>query len=454
MLVQFKVSNFLSFDKLQTFNMRAGKFRNFSDRVSNCSKYKLLKFMSIYGANASGKSNLISAFGFFQDLVLGHLDNGSYSCYCKLSADNRLKDSLFEITIEIDGKVFVYGFNILLSSASFTHEWLYEELKNGSKQSVFERNIIDGTITIGNYLKSSPLLERIKIYGDDVKSDDTILFLKLMNQNKENLYINSKKIIVFRNIYNWIRFKLSVNTAENPITNYSWFIDSNNLDKIAKKLQGFSTGIETISVVNVSPEKVMSNLPKEMINRVQQMLSEPKNQLPTSKNEKNNAVLIRTSYNSMFLISINNSGEFEYKTFEFTHNNSSATFLLDEESDGTVRLLDLIEILLNNTEGKVYIIDEINRMFHPLLTRKFIIDFLEIAKERNIQLIVTTHESQLMDLKLLRKDEINFINKNDEGYSTIESLEKYDDRFDKKIINEYFNGKYGAIPFLTEKNIQ
>ena len=86
-------------------------------------------------------------------------------------------------------------------------------------------------------------------------------------------------------------------------------------------------------------------------------------------------------------------------------------------------------------------------MFHPLLTRRFITEFLELAKERNIQLIVTTHESQLMDLKLLRKDEINFINKSESGQSSIESLDKYDDRFDKKIINEYFMGKYGAIPF-------
>ena len=102
MLVQFSVSNFLSFEELQTFSMKAGKFRNFSDRISNSSKYKLLKFISIYGANASGKSNLISAFGFFQNLVLGNLDMGSYDCYCKLSDENKIKESLFEMTIEID----------------------------------------------------------------------------------------------------------------------------------------------------------------------------------------------------------------------------------------------------------------------------------------------------------------------------------------------------------------
>ena len=448
MLIQFSVSNFLSFDSLQKFSMRAGKFRSFSDRVAVGSKNKLLKFMSIYGANASGKSNLISAFGFFQDSVLGNLDSSSYPFYCKLSEENKTKESLFEVVIEIDGKTFVYGFNIILNSASFTKEWLYEELKNGSKQYVFERNIIDGIIKLGSYIKSAPLLDRMQIYGEDIRTDDSILFLRLMNQNKDSLYNDSSKIIVFKNIYDWIRFKLSVNTPENPITNYSWLIDSNNLDRIANKMQAFATGIDGVSVINVSPEKVMSSFPKDMIKRVQQMLSEQKsNNSSFDKNGFNKAVLIRTPYNSMFLITINDNGEFSYKTFEFSHQNSSAKFSLDEESDGTVRLLDIIEVLLNDTNDKVYIIDEINRMFHPLLTRRFITEFLELAKERNIQLIVTTHESQLMDLKLLRKDEINFINKSESGRSSIESLEKYDDRFDKKIINEYFMGKYGAIPF-------
>lgn len=443
MLVQFSVSNFLSFEELQTFSMKAGKFRNFSDRISNSSKYKLLKFISIYGANASGKSNLISAFGFFQNLVLGNLDMGSYDCYCKLSDENKIKESLFEMTIEIDGKIFVYGFTIILNSASFTKEWLYEELKNGSKQYIFQRNILNSEIEFGTYIKSTPLLDRVRIYGDDIKNDDSILFLKLMNQNKDSLYDEQSKIIVFKTIYNWIRFKLSVNSPENPITNYTWFIDSDNLDKIAKKLQCFSTGINSVSVVSVSPEKIMSDFPKDMIKRVQQILSNQK--------KGNRAVLIRTSYNSMFLITINDNGDFDYKTFEFSHENSSAKFSLSEESDGTIRLLDIIEVLLNNSDNKVYVIDEINRMFHPLLTRKFITEFLEMAKQRNIQLIVTTHESQIMDLKILRKDEINFINRNKKGSSTIESLEKYDDRFDKKIINEYFMGKYGAIPFPIDK---
>ena len=121
---------------------------------------------------------------------------------------------------------------------------------------------------------------------------------------------------------------------------------------------------------------------------------------------------------------------------------------MNEESDGTVRLLDLIEVLLTAEKGKVYVIDEINRRFHPLLTYKFIEKYLELANERDIQLIVTTHESKIMDFDLLRKDEINFVNKNKYGRSEVYSLERFSERFDKKISLAYLKGEYGAIPIF------
>lgn len=98
------------------------------------------------------------------------------------------------------------------------------------------------------------------------------------------------------------------------------------------------------------------------------------------------------------------------------------------------------------SKDKVYIVDEINRRFHPLLTYRFVEQYLKMASERDIQLIVTTHESKLMDLDLLRKDEICFVDKNEDGKSTIYSLDDFNDRFDKKVVRDYLDGRYGAIP--------
>ena len=114
-------------------------------------------------------------------------------------------------------------------------------------------------------------------------------------------------------------------------------------------------------------------------------------------------------------------------------------------------MLDLIEVLLTLSQESVYIIDEINRRLHPLLTYKFVEEYLVLAKKRKTQLIVTTHESKIMDLDLLRKDEINFVDKDDFGKTSIFTLDTLGERFDKKICKAYLKGEYNAVPrFINE----
>ena len=99
----------------------------------------------------------------------------------------------------------------------------------------------------------------------------------------------------------------------------------------------------------------------------------------------------------------------------------------------------------------VYVIDEVSRCLHPRLTKKFVNDFLQMASERNIQLIVTTHEADLLDLDMLRQDEICFVGKRDEnGTSKIFSLDEFGARFDKRIRKAYLDGEYGGVPKLKD----
>ena len=121
---------------------------------------------------------------------------------------------------------------------------------------------------------------------------------------------------------------------------------------------------------------------------------------------------------------------------------------MNEESDGTQRLFDLIEILLA-AEDKIYVIDELDRCLHPSLTYHFVKEYLAMAKNRNVQLIVTTHESRIMDFDLLRQDEIWMINKNENGDADIYSLDEYNIRFDKKVDKAYLEGRYGGIPLFS-----
>ena len=130
---------------------------------------------------------------------------------------------------------------------------------------------------------------------------------------------------------------------------------------------------------------------------------------------------------------------------KFKHKNGTL-YSLAEESDGTVRLIELFSVLFHNDE-KVFVIDEIDRSLHPLLTYNFIESF---KKQKSInQLIVTTHEDYILNFNLLRRDEIWFVDKNFEGNSNIFSLEEFKERFDKNISTSYLNGRYGGIPNLS-----
>ncbi len=452
MLIEFKVSNFLSFEKKQEFTMEAGKVRSFSERLYTRKNLKLLKFMAIYGANASGKSNLVSALEFAREIIVEGLPSNSTNCYCRISDHNREKTSLFEFTVEIAGKKYSYGFEVVLNESSFKSEWFHEIVSGGKTKTIFYRNIENGEFKVNEYFRDISVNERLQIYAEDIRLDDSVLFLTLMNTNKESLYASTDVISIYKTMFMWFKNKLSVNSPDKSITNFSFLLDNKSFDDISELLALFGTGVSEFKLTDIPIEKVINSLPKDLVKEISEHLVEQRKQLAEKSIEKNPAVMLRNPLeNTIFILELNVNGDIQAKTIQFNHENTSAMFALNEESDGTVRLLDLVEVLLTAEEDQVYVIDEINRRFHPLLTYQFVEKYLELAVKRNIQLIVTTHESKLMDLNLLRKDEINFVNKDEYGRSEIYSLEKYGERFDKRICTAYLKGSYGAIPSFKAK---
>ena len=453
MLVNYSVSNYASFDNEQLFSMEAGKSRSFSERLYTTKNLKILKFMAIYGANASGKSNLVSAIEFAKNLIINSIPMDSANYYCRFNDSNRTKVSKFEFTVEIDDKAYVYGFEILLSSGSFKSEWLKEWAYGNTYKTIFERDIANDTYVVNSYFKNSLINERLNIYSEDIKNDDSILFLRLMNQNKDSLYSTHSELKIYRKIFNWFKYILSVNCPDKPITNYPYLMDSNDFGEITKLLSFFGTGVSNIDIVDIPTEKVVNAIPKDLMQEIIDSLNDQK-KYNENKGETENIpmIMIRsTENNSMFLIELSEENTITAKTMQFNHKNTEAIFTASEESDGTIRLLDLIEVLLTLSQESVYIIDEINRRLHPLLTYKFVEEYLVLAKKRKTQLIVTTHESKIMDLDLLRKDEINFVDKDDFGKTSIFTLDTLGERFDKKICKAYLKGAYNAIPrFINE----
>lgn len=446
MLIRINVGNFLSFNNVQEFSMLAGKVRNKSNRLFIDSSIKLLKFAAIFGANASGKSNLISAMKFVQNMVTIEFPKDASWKYCKLYSENKEKASYFEFELKLNNKYFSYGFEAILSKQFITSEWLYEICPSGQEKEIFTRNTIDEKYSVAKYFSSKELLGKLDVYADDIRSDGSVLLLKLLNQNKNTLYADYEESKVFRAVFKWFKTQLDINFPDRPISSYSYFVSNQDIKTICLTLEAFGTGITKYSIVETNFEKMSKEIPPKLVDEIVSKLNEQKS---SDDDEKKQPSIILRGDKSFFIFENNDENNITCKTIHFNHGNDNIFFELSEESDGTIRLLDLLTVLFDNQKGSIFIIDEIDRCLHPQLTEKFITEYLKIAVHQDIQLIVSTHESRLLDFDLLRKDEIWFVDKNGNGESTVYSLDEYNERFDKKIDKAYLEGRYGGVPVFS-----
>lgn len=448
MLIRFKVSNFLSFDDMQEISMISGKPRLKEEHLQNSNdKLKLLKFSAIFGANASGKSSLLKAMNYAQITILKGLQFSSNS-YCKIHSANKEKITTFDFEIKIDNKYYSYGFDILLYKNEIKAEWLYE-LKDDEEKEIYVRELNKNMRFNENYFNDRESLERLRIYATDIQNQDNILFLTIMNKNKNALYLNeNNNIIILKKMYDWFNQTLTIILPDRKPIDDSYYASEETLGKITDIVSKFGTGIKNCKIQSIKMEELPSKIPPQVINDVIKFTET--NYMNTvkqgNKNAKSNTFL-RVD-RELYIFEKTNNETINIKTIKFEHENNDGEYSFSEESDGTIRILDLIEILLNSKKDKIYCIDELDRCLHPQLTYKFVEAFLNKKTSKNIQLIVTTHESRLLDFDLLRRDEIWFANREKNGPTQLYSLEDYNERFDRKIDKAYLEGRYGGVPIF------
>jgi AAA15 family ATPase/GTPase len=447
MLIRFSVKNVLSFnddvrdnngnDTVQ-FSMNAGNVRTFPEHVNKTRNNKILKFAAIYGANASGKSNIIKAMSLMKSIVInGHLDESQTDSYCKVSSKNKNKPSYFEMEIELNGEYYAYGFECILSKLTIISEWLVK-LNKSSESVIFERDVNSKRFVDG--LKN----DSINLYYNGIRSDQNILFLNEMNRNKRDFFKDNPKTAIYKKIFDWLCISLDINFANNSISGYKYLLEDDNFSKITSLLQTFGTGITDFKLEEIPKLQFFDKIPQQIRNSFQKDFDHFMH-FAKQKNEK--SYLNLSIDHCFYSVKIEKDrDEPVFRELKFKHNNSDSIFEVKEESDGTIRLLDLLEILLTKEKNKVFVIDEIDRCLHPNLTYRFIQTYLESLEKRNIQLIITSHESRILDLQLLRRDEVCFVKKNNKGESKIYSLDDYKTRFDQKLDKAYLDGRYDAVP--------
>lgn len=445
MLISFKVKNVLSFKELTEFSMVAGSTIKNDERLTNCKDFKLLKFSSIFGANASGKSNLVYAFKAMKNIVILSMPNFSVDYYYKLQDINKMESSYFEAILYLDNKSYSYGFEVSFVTNKIISEWLYE-LKGEHEKLIFENDVLNNKITFKKNFDAK-LLNKLEFYKIDFVNNQTTLLLKFLNTDKPSLF-EFEEAKIFKLVYNWFVNSLDIANPTTMITSAEFFKVESRLNCLSKFMEMFDTGIHKIDKVKKSIEEVKKELPTRIIDSIREAALK---KMQDKNNYNDIGSFIRID-NKFWIIKISKNGEMEFEQIYFYHDmENKYPLTLEEESEGTARILDLAEILLTDGTNKTYVVDELDRCLHPQLTCKFVKLFLEKAKNENNnnQLIVTTHESRLLDFDILRRDEIWFVEKKN-NISSLYSLEEYNVRFDKKIDKAYLEGRYGGIPVFDK----
>lgn len=443
MLIGFSVSNFRSFNTSQSISFLASKIVRHKNHVCELNGRKILKSALIYGANAGGKSNLIKAVDFSRNIIINGTDSSNLNkLNFRLSAESYSTPGIFQYQLMVGNQEYSYGIAISYSNKEIISEWLIRVDKNKNDFVIFDRNIDDeGISTVETDISDKQFKnsERVKIYFEDFRSNiSTTLRKKTMLSDLANRGSHKDSILdEIISVYEWFN-NILVLFPESEYMRINDMANAPHRDFFRNVLQFFDTGIAELKSqkIEMDLDKLFENVPHAEAEQLKIQIANAASQHPFDLRLNNQLVTLRKD----------DTGNIVYNKLMLDHGNSNDPFELTDESDGTKRLFDLIPLLYESGKAQVILIDEIDRSLHTALVRKFIELFFEKTEGNSSQLIATTHDDNLMDLNLLRQDEIWFVERQKDHSSSLYSLNKYKARFDKKINNDYLLGKYGAVP--------
>lgn len=414
MLVEFCVTNYRSIHKTQTLSMVASK--DTTHEGTSCIETgilaisKVLRSAILYGPNASGKSNLITALGFMRSMIetsaVGIREGQSLNVTpFRFDSTTSNAPSEFEITFLENGVRYQYGF--ALTATHIIREWLlvYVERK---AQRWFERGY-DAKQNKYNWYFGSHLTggNQRQVWKESTRAN--ALFLSTaVNLNSEQL----------RPIFNWFVNKLIVISSNQPLSPFP------TMDRVKetvfkshliKLLQAADLGITDVTIEIKKGRKFNTHLGTESVIENQE-------------------------------IDIPNA------TFLHQGKDKSIAFDFNDESHGTQRLFSYAGPMLDVLEnGKTFVVDELDSSLHTKMVR-FLVNLMHntALNKNNAQLIFTSHNTSLLDTELFRRDQIWFIEKDNESASQLYPLTDFSPRKGEALENGYLVGRYGALPFFGE----
>jgi uncharacterized protein len=433
MLVRFTVENYLSFDKKTEFNMLTGNPRRLPHHVYQCGEVELLKMAAVYGANGAGKSNFVRAIVNLRNLVYdSNIGIVQSNAQFKLEIENKTAPTKFEIEFIKNNLVFFYV--VSYYNAVIKHEELSIINKDGIEDKIFKRFIDEnGKIKIDfneKYTKTQEDKFRIKIYEQEIlKNQETLLFK--LNEAREGF----KEVKI---AFSWFS---SIQALKPNLSVSNVILANPAICKFVRlNIKDFNTGVDDFVVTSSTLDEYLgknnSKLKEEIKRKLQYEYIVDVGKIDASHNP-----VIAYKDDDIYMI-------MRIVTCHLNKKGEKIVFYPSEESDGTLRLWDLLALIYFAIEEPfIVIIDEIEHSIHPNLLKQLITKFSE-NKETKGQLIFTTHETHLLDQEIFRQDEIWMAEKNSNGATELYPMSDFNVRYDLDIRKGYLNGRFGGIPFL------
>lgn len=422
MLIEFSVTNFRSILERQSLNMVASTYfkeleahNTFApDQIDGVPR--LLRSTVLYGPNASGKSTLIQALKFVEEQVLNSQKESQAGdaidvAPFKLSADSRAADSEFEVSFVEQGVRYEYGF--LCNRERFTEEWLFA-YPLGRAQKWFHRVFVSETGK-DEYKFSTSFLGGKKQH--DIWAAQTrpnaLFFSTAIQLNNEQL----------KPAFDWFKLRLRVFDANNGLNSRYTLrrcTDDGDRSRIVEFMNSADLSITDIQVKESSFSADL--LPKDM---------------PTAVRDE----IAKDLAGKMLL-----EPRFFHKDVDTLE---TIEFDESEESDGTRALFTFAGPWLDVIENeRVLVVDELDTSLHPLLVHHLVRSLHHSGTKA--QLIFTTHDTTLLSQKLLRRDQVWFMEKDAKSSTKLYPLSDFSPRDNEAIERGYLNGRYGGIPFLKD----
>lgn len=443
MLVQVAVENFRSIENEIVLKMMAsGRTGHPSHLVETpfSEPSSLLKLGAIYGANASGKTNLIKAISFAQKLIVEGTKPGQPIIIdrFRLSKKSAVQPTTIEFILLLEDELFTYGFAV--SEKGVEEEWLFAQRPGAKERKLFERitEVDQARVETGKSLEAEDYKEKM-------------LQMVARSTRRNQLYLHElrdKNHPGIAPIIGWFEHHLVVVPATATYRHLTFRAskDSEFVAFVSRLLKNVGTGVERVESAHreIDIDRDLLGLPESVRIRIKEDLFHSANTNVMISSELMQRVYEKQGDKIM---------EHALKTIHKDKDGHEVAFDMEDESDGTSRLLHLLPLFMDMHQGpKTVFIDELDRRMHPQLSRALIQLFDEVsAKYAKNQLIFSTHDTNLMDQSLFRRDELWLMEKNTYGASELRSIVEYSVRNDKKLDKDYLLGRFGGIPSIRQE---